>query len=339
MLEIIDAVGPRNVAACWLPTDVSYPLHQACKAVEERGVQTVHMDMPVLRRAYSNPSGVIRIVQRYASIRRARPELAGATHAYLTTSAMISMAPLMKRRGLTVLLHVHETWTETESRFLTPFLRWVDGVIAVSQDTGRRIPAPNTVVRNGFADPYGGAEPPVPPSGPLRFLMASRWSSWKGHKSFLEAWKKADLSDALLIVLGAPPPTGIGVDVSSLVKSLELSNVEVVGETASVASFLEEADVVIVPSIKPDPLPTIAIEAAMSGRAVVASNIGGLPEIVVDGQTGWLVDPLSESEWVKVLRSVTKEGAGKMGAAARQRFLAHFTKERFRRDLVRAIGG
>jgi glycosyltransferase involved in cell wall biosynthesis len=47
----------------------------------------------------------------------------------------------------------------------------------------------------------------------------------------------------------------------------------------------------VVPSVWPEPCPTVALEAMSAGRAVVASHIGGLPDLVVDGETGMLVPP------------------------------------------------
>jgi glycosyltransferase involved in cell wall biosynthesis len=47
----------------------------------------------------------------------------------------------------------------------------------------------------------------------------------------------------------------------------------------------------LVPSIWPDPCPTVAMEAMASGRPVIASRIGGLSDIVADGETGYLIDP------------------------------------------------
>jgi glycosyltransferase involved in cell wall biosynthesis len=47
----------------------------------------------------------------------------------------------------------------------------------------------------------------------------------------------------------------------------------------------------VVPSTWPDPCPTVAMEAMACGRAIVASSIGGLTDIVADGETGILVPP------------------------------------------------
>ena len=49
--------------------------------------------------------------------------------------------------------------------------------------------------------------------------------------------------------------------------------------------------IALIPSIWPDPCPTVAIEAMALGRPVIASKIGGLPDLVDDGITGILVPP------------------------------------------------
>ncbi len=64
-----------------------------------------------------------------------------------------------------------------------------------------------------------------------------------------------------------------------------------VGFRADVDAVYGAADVVAVPSTAPDPLPGAAIEAAAAGCAVVASDTGGLPEIIDDERTGRLFAP------------------------------------------------
>ena len=54
---------------------------------------------------------------------------------------------------------------------------------------------------------------------------------------------------------------------------------------------MREAVVVAVPSTYPEGLGLVALEGMAAGALVVASDIGGLPESVVDGTTGWLVPP------------------------------------------------
>lgn len=77
----------------------------------------------------------------------------------------------------------------------------------------------------------------------------------------------------------------------------------------------------VVPSAWRDPCPTVAMEAMQAGRPVVASSIGGLPEIVVHEESGLLVEPGSVEQLARALdRIVMDPGlAGRLGAGAAER--------------------
>lgn len=87
-----------------------------------------------------------------------------------------------------------------------------------------------------------------------------------------------------------------------------------------------QASVVVVPSIWDEPFGLVLIEAMASGRAVVAYKSGAIPEIVVDGTTGFLVergnvDAMSERV-LYLLRN--PEVSSRMGEAGRKRAIDHF---------------
>ncbi len=88
------------------------------------------------------------------------------------------------------------------------------------------------------------------------------------------------------------------------------------------ASVLAAADVVVLPS-RTEGMPATAIEAGMSGLPIVASRVGGIPEIVIDGATGILVSPGDAGSFaIGIERAYSKRR--EMGAAARRRCLDHF---------------
>src|SRR5262249_59378293 len=58
---------------------------------------------------------------------------------------------------------------------------------------------------------------------------------------------------------------------------------------AEVLALYAAADVVVVPSVIPDALSRVIVEAMSAGRAVVATAVGGTPELIRDGETGRLV--------------------------------------------------
>jgi len=55
--------------------------------------------------------------------------------------------------------------------------------------------------------------------------------------------------------------------------------------------FLPEIDVLVVPSVWDEPLPTVVVEAFTHGVPVIGSRRGGIPELIEDGRTGLLFDP------------------------------------------------
>jgi glycosyltransferase involved in cell wall biosynthesis len=86
----------------------------------------------------------------------------------------------------------------------------------------------------------------------------------------------------------------------------------------------------IVPSVWPEPCPTVLLEAMAAGRAVVASSVGGIPELVVDGETGLLVPPGDAAALRHALQRMLDDPTlrRRMGAAGRKRV------EQFRGDRV-----
>lgn len=80
----------------------------------------------------------------------------------------------------------------------------------------------------------------------------------------------------------------------------------------------------IVPSIWPDPCPTVAMEAMATGKPVIAARIGGLPDIVADGDTGILVPPNDPDALRAAMARLIGDPAlaAAMGAAGRERVTA-----------------
>lgn len=86
------------------------------------------------------------------------------------------------------------------------------------------------------------------------------------------------------------------------------------------------SDVVLVPSIYLDPLPRVVLEAMAAGKPVVATRYGGAPEAVVDGETGYVVDPRKPKDIAAKLGALLGDPAkaAAMGAAARARIEQDF---------------
>ena len=86
-------------------------------------------------------------------------------------------------------------------------------------------------------------------------------------------------------------------------------------------------------------IPLVVLEAQASGKPVVTSRLDGSAESIVDGETGFLVDPHDTAEVASALRRLLTEPevAARMGAAARRLAAERFSYERFRERLAEAL--
>lgn len=104
------------------------------------------------------------------------------------------------------------------------------------------------------------------------------------------------------------------------------------------------ADVAAVPSITFDTFPTVNLEAMAAGKPVIATCFGGSPEAVVDGETGFIVNPLDAEAFANALRSLLDNPARRreMGRKGQARVRRQFSLERQQRRMTalyeRAIG-
>ena len=123
--------------------------------------------------------------------------------------------------------------------------------------------------------------------------FVGRITRQKGVKHLLKAAAEFDSDVQLVLCAGAPDTPEIAAETAALVEDLQANRDGVfwVQEMLS-RSLIQEvysgADVFVCPSIY-EPLGIVNLEAMACGTAVVASDVGGIPEVVVDGETGILV--------------------------------------------------
>jgi len=94
-------------------------------------------------------------------------------------------------------------------------------------------------------------------------------------------------------------------------------------------AWFASTGVIAVPSSMWENFPLVALEALVRGRPVVATRIGGIPDIVDDGETGFLVPIASPPDLATAVRRLVGDPgrAAEMGAEGRRRVLARFTPE------------
>ena len=89
------------------------------------------------------------------------------------------------------------------------------------------------------------------------------------------------------------------------------------------------AEVVVVPSVIPEALSRVILEAMAAGRPVVATRVGGTPELVLDGKTGLLVERRAPMELARAIASLLRDEAlrATLGAGARRHVAERFSAD------------
>jgi starch synthase len=170
----------------------------------------------------------------------------------------------------------------------------------------------------------------IDPSRPY-VIFVGRITRQKGVPVLLRAAAALDPSAQLVLCAGAADTAELGAEVSSLVAGLQQTRSGVIWipemlPKTEVIQLLTHALVFVCPSVY-EPLGIVNLEAMACETAVVASRVGGIPEVVEDGVTGLLVpaeDPALLAEALNVL--LRDPGRAKaMGLAGRERAVTEFS--------------
>ncbi len=183
------------------------------------------------------------------------------------------------------------------------------------------------------------AEFGLPAGAPVAGIVG-RVVDWKGQALFIEAAARVSeaLSEARFLIVG-DAVFGEKEYVDNLqARTRELGlNDKVVftGLREDIPDLMNAMDVVVHASLLPDPLPTVILEAMTCSKPVVAPEAGGVPEMVVAGETGLLFPAGDESALAEVMLVLLSDGekARAMGKRGRDRILSEFDAGR----LARAI--
>jgi glycogen synthase len=184
---------------------------------------------------------------------------------------------------------------------------------------------------------YSGLEAPLRALRPLpletpRLLCVGRLVPDKGFETALGAVARlVPRFPRLRLVIAGDGPLLSELQVQA--SALGVSQfVEFLGWVAEdqVLELMNDVTLVVMPSRR-EGLPLVAIQAAYMGRPVVATRVGGLPEVVIHGETGLLVEPGDETALVDAIASLLEhpETASELGSSAARRARERFHPERY----------
>ena len=237
---------------------------------------------------------------------------------------------------------------------------YAGGVIAVSggmrQDILRSYPSVDPdkvhVVHNGIDIDEWSPNPQtsaltsrgIDPEAPM-IVFVGRITRQKGLPYFLRAVRELPAEYQVVLCAGAPDTPEIAAEVDQLVGELSQArdNIHLITDFLprhELTQLLTHATTFVCPSVY-EPLGIVNLEAMACGIPVVASATGGIPEVVVDGETGYLVQfeqledgtgtPVDPESFVADLRDALvrmvsdPERAKEMGQASRRRAAEHFS--------------
>ena len=142
---------------------------------------------------------------------------------------------------------------------------------------------------------------PVRSGGPCVALVG-RITRWKGQHIFLQAaaWVHRRFPEARFQIVGAAlfDEKAYEAEIRELAVKLGVQNyVDFLGFRSDIPQYMAGIDLLVHASITGEPFGQVIIEAMASGKPVVATNGGGVPEIVVHGETGLLVPWAMGPRW------------------------------------------
>ena len=345
-IEHLYAQIADHLATHGIPTLVAYPtIPSPPRTLEGSAARAVELDAS-LRTAES-------VRATTGLIRRENVRVV-----YLSDQAAVSPAYLRLRwAGVRrILVHDHTSGERTRPRGLKRAAKWVraripgiaaDVVVAVSEYVARRqievtMFPPSKIVRvwHGMLvvtveegiERRVREEFAVPHERPL-VMCGCRATPEKGVQHLLRAFdrllqgtSREGLRPALIYMGDGP----YFAELHSLRDSLRSKgDIILAGYRADAARLLGAADLCVVPSVWQEAFGLAVLEAMARGKPVIATKVGGIPEIVEDGIHGLLVPPADEAALAEAIGGLLKDRkrAAQLGEAARRRVAEQFAPE------------
>ncbi|MGY1705449.1 glycosyltransferase [Geodermatophilus sp. SYSU D00697] len=301
--------------------------------LERRGARVVVRRMPVLRKAVLRPAGMLRLVRD--AVLGLVPALtllrrAGRDGVYVSTTILPTWLLLARVARRRVVCHVHEAeWPGPAAlhRVLLRPLLAASTVVANSRFTRDvltgLLPAladRTTVVPNPVPGPAAPEPARADLDGPVRLLFVGRLSPRKGPDVAIATLREllARGVDARLSLLGSvfAGYEWFEEELRATVAADGLADrVEFLGFRPAVGPVLEQADVVLVPSLLDESFGNTAVEAVLAARPPIVSALSGLREAAAGYDCARAVAPGRPALWADAVEAVLADWARSRSAA------------------------
>lgn len=281
----------------------------------------------------------LRMIWRlYRTLRNFRPEV---VHTHLSV-LRYGLLPIVVCR-IPARLHTMHNVAGNETDFVGRVVRRIAfrfcNVIPVSisfliRDTVRQVYGPRVhspVVYNGIPTQrfVRASQTLTEPDQRLRLIHVGRFAPQKNHCLLLEAFALAASSNPTInLRLVGDGPLKASVERQTIEKQIS-ERVQFLGERDDVPDLLEQSDMFVLSSDW-EGMPLTLLEAMAAGKPVIATAVGGVPELVEDGRTGLLVPPKDVNALCKAILQMAEDPALRLhlGKAGQQRAVELFDLSR-----------
>ncbi len=296
--------------------------------------------------------GTLFIFQLIGIVRRHDVDVIYCNH--MMVKIMGVLAGLVTRRS--VILHCRTIYENRAERFLYASLArlpHVKRIVAVSNAAAANFSAIAHKVR---VVPNGVPHPTKNVAGTLRqtfgiadsttvVAFVGRVVKWKGIDIFMAAAEEVlqVRNDIVFVIVGeAPVGSGNGTarDYQVQIRQKNLDKgILFTGFTPNIGTYLRDINVVVVPSISPDPCPRTVIEAMAFGIPIIGSATGGITETIIHDETGLLVEPGNVAEVRKQILRVLDDQPlrARLGSGAKQAARQRFSAEKVSKEIQQII--
>jgi len=338
-------------------------------ALQGRGIET-HAVQPLqvlkLTRALMTPAGLLRLLRAVPGALAAIDACVGGRRidvVHSNTLAVLGGAAWARRRRVKHLWHLHEMVERPAvAARLFPWLvsRLADRIVCNSRATQQWLlghqPALSSradVVWNGVPE-AGYREDTVqalrrtfrPGGRPHAVGLVGRINRMKGHHLLLDAAETLHAqgcTDFSIVFIGSPPP-GQDHHLDTLRRRVDASpvadRVVFAGFVPDPAAAYAALDIVCAPSTEAEAFGLVAVEGMAAARPVIAARIGGLPEVVVHGETGLLHVAGDADGLASCLADLLSNAPRRtvLGRAGRARFEREFTQQAMNARFLALVG-
>ncbi|KJQ62986.1 glycosyltransferase family 4 protein [Streptococcus oralis] len=326
------------------------------EALRQVGAQVSVLDYPILRRKYFNPKGIVDYIRSYNFYAK-QIALYAQEHSidmvHNNTAAVLEGIYLKRKFKLPLIWHVHEIIVKPKaiSDFINMLMgRYADKIVTVSQAVANHIKQSPFIKDSQVKVIYNGVDNtvyyPMDASSirekfdiaqdALVIGMIGRVNAIKGQNDFIEAVEPLlEKNKKAVAFLAGGVFHGEEWRLEELDKRIAsssvVSQIHRIDYYDKTSELYNMFDIFVLPSIKPDSLPTVVLEAMACSKPVVGYNNGGIAEMVVDDKSGCLVKPNRPQELSNAISLLldSSEKREKFGRVGYQRQKELFSLESY----------